>query len=117
MNEVLEGNQALMGIVLGYGRDNSWKFLKSCKKRLPMSCVCEEENFSFPEELPPDITLTDFYLSHCSCPSFAGDPNSKESLELKRSYSLTKQRVLNFYKNKDFLEATLSLLAGYRPKD
>jgi hypothetical protein len=61
------------------------------------------------------VSLTDFYLSHCSCPSFAGDPNSEESLALKTEYLLTKQKVLDYYKNKDFLEATLSLLAGYYP--
>ncbi len=117
MNEVLEGHQALMGIALGYGRDNSWKFLEGCKKRVPIGWVWGEENDPFPEELPPGITLTEFYLSHCSCPSFAGDSNSKESRVLKKNYLLTKQRVINYYKDKDFLEATLSLLAGHRPQE
>jgi hypothetical protein len=117
MNEVLEGHQALMGMVLGYGRDNSWKFFEGCKNRVPIDRIWEDAFYLFPDELPPGISLTDFYLSRCSCPSFAGDPNSQESLDLKADYLLTKQRVLNYYKDKDFLEATLSLLAGYRPQE
>lgn len=112
-NEVLEGHQALLGIVLGYGRDNSWKFLEGCKKRTPIGCVWEEEAF----DEAPNSTLTDYYLSLYSCPSFAGDPHSEESLALKTEYLLTRQRVLNYYKNRDFLEATLSLLAGHYPAE
>ncbi|MCB1181762.1 MAG: hypothetical protein KDK55_07085 [Chlamydiia bacterium] len=115
MNEVLEGHQGLIGIVLGYGRDNSWKFLEGCKNRVAIGCVWEEEDDSIEESLELNVNLTDYYLSHYSCPSFAGDPNSAESLELKAEYTLTKQRIIEYYHDKDFLEATLSLLAGYHP--
>lgn len=115
MHNVLKGHQALIGIVLGYGRNNSWKFLEvSCRNRKPLGCVWEED-FSFADELPEGMSLTEYYLSHCSCPSFSGDPNSEESLALKSEYLLTKQKVLDYYKDKDFLEATLSLLAGHVP--
>lgn len=118
MNEVLKGHQGLIGIVLGYGRDNSWQFLEGCKNRTPIGWVWGEENSSFAEESKQsDITLTDYYLSLYSCPSFAGDPNSAESLALKTEYILTKQKVMDYYKDKDFLEATLSLLAGYHPRN
>jgi hypothetical protein len=116
MNEVLEGHQGLIGIVLGYGRDNSWKFLEGCKNRTAIGCVWEEENDPIIEEsIESNANLTDYYLSHYSCPSFAGDPNSAESLTLKSEYLLTKQKVTEYYREKDFLEATLSLLAGYYP--
>lgn len=116
IDEVLKGHQALIGIVLGYGRDNSWQFHEACKNRVPMSWVWENEESFFGEKaMPSDITLSDYYLSLYSCPSFAGDPNSAESLSLKKEYAETKQKVINYYKGKDFLEATLSLLAGYTP--
>ncbi len=116
-NEVLEGHQGLIGIVLGYGRDNSWQFLEGCKNRTPIGWVWGEEDSYFAEEsIESDITLTDYYLSLYSCPSFAGDPNSAESLALKTEYILTKQRTMDYYKDKDFLEATLSLLAGHYPR-
>jgi hypothetical protein len=114
MNEVLEGHQGLIGIVLGYGRDNSWQFLEGCKNRTAVGCVWEEEDDSIEESIESD-NLTDYYLSHYSCPSFAGDPNSAESLTLKTEYTLAKQKIVDYYKDKDFLEATLSLLAGYYP--
>lgn len=118
MNEVLEGHQGLIGIVLGYGRDNSWQFLEGCKNRTPIGWIWGEEDDSFVEEsIESDINLTDYYLSLYSCPSFAGDPNSEESLALKTEYLLTKQKVMDYYKDKDFLEATLSLLAGYYPRE
>jgi len=116
-NEVLEGHQGLIGIALGYGRDNSWQFLEGCKNHTPIGWVWGEEDSYFAEDsIAPDITLTQYYLSRYSCPSFAGDSNSEESLTLKKEYLETRQRVINYYKDKDFLEATLSLLAGYRPK-
>lgn len=117
INEVLEGHQALIGIVLGYGRDNSWQFLKGCKNQTPIGWVWGNEDDYFGEEsTESDINLTAYYLSHYSCPSFSGDPNSEESLALKTEYILIKQKILDYYKGKDFLEATLSLLAGHYPK-
>lgn len=119
MNEVLKGHQALMGIVLGYGRDNSWEFLRRAEKRDPLGCVWDEVNDQRYGGIRTRLAATD--LEGCldleSCPSFAGNPNSEESLLLKRDYLLTKQKVINYYKDKDFLEATLSLLAGFRPVD
>lgn len=114
MNDVLQGHQALMGIVLGYGKDNSWKFLEGCKTRTPIGSIWGED-FPIEEFVESEISLTDYYLSVFSCPSFAGDPNSVESLALKAEYTLTKQKVIEYYKGKNFLEATLSLLAGYYP--
>lgn len=113
MNDVLRGHQALIGMVLGYGRDNSWQFHAGCENRRSIGCVWGEENPSIEESADEDISLTDYYLHHYSCPSFAGNPNSDESRALKEEYLLTQQKVIEYYKGKDFLEATLSLLAGH----
>ncbi len=116
IDEALQSHQVLLGITLGYGRENSWKFLESCETLIPAGFVWDEQE-DIPDEIPEDIPSTDFYLLWFSCPSFAGDPHSEESMELKTNYLLTKQRVMKYYKDKDFLEATLSLLAGYRPQE
>ena len=116
MDGVLKGHQALLGIVLGYGTENSWKFHESCITRRFLGCVWGEP---YPEanlEIDPDTTYTELLMTLYSCPSFTGDPDSEESKALKKSYLKTKQDVLEYYKGKDFLEATLSLLAGYRPQ-
>lgn len=117
MSEILQGHQALLGIVLGYGRDNSWGFLKGCEKRDPLGWVWDEKNEHKPGEIQACSTATDIesYLQIQSLPSFAGNPHSEESLALKKDYLLTQQKVIHYYKDKDFLEATLSLLAGFRP--
>ncbi len=119
MSGVLRSHQALMGIVLGYGKENSWKFLKSCETRKPVGWVWGEMGeslFGQDAEKPLGMSLTEWRLSVDSCPSFAGIPDSEESLALKDDYLQTRQKVLEYYKGKDFLEATLSLLAGHRPE-
>jgi len=117
MSDVLKGHQALMGIVLGYGRENSWKFLEESEKREPLGWVwIEEEYWSEQENRAEYNSPTECSLALYSCPSFAGVPTSEESLALKDEYLKTKKKVLDYYKDKDFLEATLSLLAGFRPE-
>lgn len=116
MNEILKGHQGLIGTILGYGRDNSWLFLEGCKKNTAIDWVWEgDETYLVEDSVGSDCSLIDYYLSSCSCPSFAGDPNSAESLALKADYLMTRQKVIEYYKDKDFLEATLSLLAGHHP--
>lgn len=116
MHEVLGGHQALLGMVLGYGRDNAWKFHEGCKTRTAIGWVWEEEEYDpLEHEKESDNDSPYYQLVHYSCPSFSGDPHSEESKALKKEYLLTKQKILEYYKDKDFLEATLSLLAGYDP--
>ena len=116
INEVLEGHQALLGIVLGYGRDNSWQFHEGCKSHTAIGCVWgDEENFMDEESFSSDLKTTDYYLLRYSCPSFAGDPDSDESQALKAEYLFARQTLVEYYREKDFLEATLSLLAGHNP--
>lgn len=109
MDDVLEGHQALIGIVLGYGRDNSWAFLEGAIKRQPIGWVWEDS--------ASDEVIGGIDIESClaSCPSFAGYPGTEESLALKKDYLQTQEKIINYYKGKDFLEATLSLLAGFRP--
>lgn len=117
MNDVLEGHQALLGIVLGYGKQNSWLFFEKSKKREIVGWVWDKaEYFQENEEAALYCSQVERNLILYSCPSFAGVPTSEESLELKGRYLQTKQKVLDYYRGKDFLEATLSLFAGYRPE-
>ena len=119
IKKVLKGHQALIGIVLGYGRDNSWEFMKRAEKREFFKWVWDEKD----EEIPGKIytKLGGRNIEEClereSCPSFAGYPHSEESMALKKEYLLTQQKIIHYYKDKDFLEATLSLLAGFRPPE
>ena len=116
MEEVLQSHQALIGMVLGFGKENSWAFLKSCETMIPVGDVWGDHDWQTEAMKKCHYPMTtEELLAIISCPSFAGYPNSEESLRLKKEYLETRQRVLEYYKNKDFLEASLSLLAGFRP--
>jgi hypothetical protein len=120
MSEIMKRHQALIGTVLGYGRNNSWEFLRGVERGEPISCVWDEkEDSSERKQIRTRLAATDIEtcLSIESIPSFAGIPDSQESLALKRDYLQTRQKIINYYKGKDFLEATLSLLAGFRPTE
>jgi len=116
IDDVLQEHQVLIGTVLGYGEENSWKFLRSCESRIPYGWVWgDEEHYFDGISVAEDAPVTERYLARYSCPSFSGHVNSEESIALKKEYLLTRKKLLEYYKDKDFLEATLSLLAGYRP--
>ncbi|MEL7431701.1 MAG: hypothetical protein AAGI90_04130, partial [Chlamydiota bacterium] len=118
MGDLLQSHQALLGIVLGYGRDNSWKFLEKSAQREPLGWVwTEEEYWKEGEQTWQYSSSTERSLTLYSCPSFAGIPDSSESIALKQDYTKTREKVLKYYRGKDFLEATLSLLAGFRPEE
>lgn len=112
LEDVFQQHQALIGIVLGYGRNNAWEFQKRSARREILRCVWDTVDGIQTREAARSIEESLFLES---CPSFAGDPFSEESLALKEEYLLTRQKVIEYYKDKDFLEATLSLLAGFRP--
>lgn len=119
IDDVLQNHQALIGIVLGYGRENSWAFLRGVEKKIPIGDVWDDKNEHIPGEIRirPGTTTVEECLAMESCPSFAGNPHSEESMALKMDYLLTRQKVIDYYHGKDFLEATLSLLTGFRPAD
>lgn len=117
IDEILQGHQALLGIVLGYGRNNSWEFLAKSNTNEPLGCVWDDINTPKSQGLRTrqgSVTIEECLLLE-SLPSFAGYPDSEESLSLKKDYLLTQQEIFKYYRGKDFLETTLSLLAGFRP--
>ena len=118
MDELLQGHQALLGIVLGFGRENSWAFLQSAEIRKPMECVWADNDWQIEAwDKQTQARTLEERISIDTCPRFAGYPLSEESIALKKEYLETRERVIAYYKGKDFLEATLSLLAGYRPPE
>lgn len=111
----LRGHEGLIGTLLGYGRDNAWLFYeRSQGKKVHLSSAWEQslENYTI-------ISIIKNYLSskrrnnlsiHLLYPSFVANLDSEETQELKKEYHESRQRILDYYQGKDFLEATLSLL-------
>ena len=97
----------------------SFAFSNAYEKPSPpvLKCVWDEGDYlkNFETLMKKGPYNTEYCLFFFSCPSFAGDPYSQESLKLKKDYLLARDIIINYYKGKDFLEATLSLLAGFSP--
>ena len=112
--EGLRGHEALIGTLLGYGRENAWLFHRRSQGEIIFLSGFRDEGEGFKKvsewgsffgrNLSNDISVELF------SPSFVADRNSKETQDLKKSYSLMKKKILEVYEGKDFLETTLSLL-------
>jgi hypothetical protein len=114
IEDVLKGNHALLGIMLGYGRENAWFFQHQQGKKLtkPNPCVWTPEELKkiYRGHLGQKNTLFQQYeMEDVLVPMFVGYPDSEESKELKRKYIAAKEALDRFYEGKNFLEATLSL--------
>ncbi|MCB1107825.1 MAG: hypothetical protein KDK76_07000 [Chlamydiia bacterium] len=111
----LKGHEGLIGTLLGYGRGNAWLFYeRSQGKKVHLSSAWKQslENYTV-------IGMIKNYLSserrndlsaHLLYPSFVADLDSEETQALKKEYQESRQRILDHYQGKDFLETTLSLL-------
>ncbi len=118
----LQNHEGLIGTLFGFGRNNAWLFEERKQgKTVPLSFLWSEDS----EEHHFLMNRPDFawsYFGICSdkleevlCyPTFMADPSSEETQNLKRTFRETRQKIIEYYKGKDFLETTLAiLLEGY----
>ncbi len=107
-SEVLQGHEGLIGTLLGYGRDNSWRFqnndqsLTDNEKQNKYNYAC----------LKPSLFSNKDIESFLLFPSFLADPHTEETVQLYASYERTRQLIIDYYSKRDFLQATLELLCG-----
>ena len=103
LKNILNNQEALIGILLGYGRDNAWWYHnrdKSLKNPSVWGRECQNK-FKLPWKK--------YQIEELALPGFVGDPDSSETILLKQRYLNARKRLLDYYKNKNFLEATLNL--------
>ncbi len=114
LSKELQSHEGLLGIVLGYGEQNAWLYFERSQgdniSLLPVWNLEEEQIASgsmggFPY-FPNNKNLSQYLLY----PMFVAKKNSCESQALREEYRQTRGEILDYYQNKDFLEATLSLL-------
>lgn len=116
-SDTLKCHEALIGMLLGYGRINAWLFWNKMQgEKVLISSVWEQEiqdralekltfwNLLF-ENQKTELSSTMFY------PTFMGDPASQETEQIKALFRGNRDRIIEYYKNKDFLESTLALLS------
>lgn len=116
LKEVLRQHDGLIGTLLGYGRNNAWAFeARAHGTMTSLAPLWEEKIDDFMRNrytfsttwlcrFPEDVSL---YLAY---PSFLADPHSIETLALKKKLLLTREKIIRYYKGKDFFDATLKLL-------
>lgn len=115
INGKLKNQEVLLGILLGYGRKNAYLF---CDET-----VHKDVNIWDPEIEKPIIescfkklnTFRDPDISDMLFPRFAADKDSAETIALKQKYMDARQKILDYYKDKPFLETTLSILVNGPP--
>jgi hypothetical protein len=111
LKEVLHDHHGLIGTLLGYGRENAWKFHeRELGKEIILTPLWDEEFLTnilaHWNEKPCCIPWDE---SHLFYPLFAADPTSDESIALRQQYLQAREHILEYYQGKDFVEATLSL--------
>lgn len=125
LSEVLMDHDGLIGIMLGYGRDNAFLFhqkyqIASCADTEQLgSAWTDEETAIFSKQLESISWMSEHItgshlkdLELISLPGFRADPSSSETQSLRRHYLKTRQAIIDYYKDKDFLEATLKILTS-----
>lgn len=119
-SEVLKSHDGLIGTVLGYGRNNSFEFHKKSFLNQPSILKNPWENCSTYEQNNKDIQKISFFnqfsgnfsqdLRLTFLPGFMAIIDSSETNQILKKYLICREKMLNFYKDKNFLETTLKLL-------
>jgi hypothetical protein len=121
----LHAHDGLIGTSFGFGRENSWLFEAKARGQIvPLSALWEthEEAYLHMRSRPYKAwvylgILTKDVEKYLAYPEFAADLNSTETKELKKMFLETRREILEYYKDKDLVEATLNLLVNGRPLD
>ncbi len=115
LKQILKDHDGLIGTLFGYGRNNAWLFEERNQGRqVDLAPVWGEEIYDFFKNRPtPNWLIYGFGAKDLSemlgYPTFLAQPDSLETQEIKKKFFITREKILNYYKNKDFLETTLSL--------
>jgi hypothetical protein len=121
LKTVLKKHEGLIGTVFGYGRNNAWLFQQRDEgKPIVLRSLWGD-------------TISDFYANRraktrrwlgvfpsslaesVGYPCCAADPTSLESEQVRQGFLKTRQKIIDYYQDKDVLEATLSLLLNGPP--
>ena len=101
-------HDALIGILFGFGRENSWDYCNPKKHKRLIWSMKKARRLIFRLK-----SRSRFFRTPQACdmllPFFVGDPDSEESKDLKKTYLAIREKLIRYYEGKEFLEATLSL--------
>jgi len=130
LSEVLADNDELMGILFGFGLENARLFhqkslLASEKEqadfceRFHLGDPWKKENEELDKKLDSIGWISAYFtgshlknLDLITLPGFHAIIDHPETLRLRQHYLETRQKIIEHYKNKDFLETTLRMLTS-----
>lgn len=102
------------GTLYGYGRNNAWLFSQYSEMawdECPLAAPWPEEELENLEQLnKKTLSFQPWNLEDLFYPRFVCDPNSEETKQLKQTYQEEREKIVDYYRGKDIVEATLSLL-------
>lgn len=128
MKETLQDDEVVLGVLLGYGRNNAELFEKRTvlTKRMdgltendPEYLKVKEELNSLANQTQYSSPMSYYNLQNCSpekllqflpLPQFVADGSTKETQELQKSYEATREKIQALYKGKNFVDETLAQL-------
>lgn len=124
--KVINYHEALLGILLGYGRNNAWLFhQKSTMSRrmnqfepllkwdgtLEKKFAEEVQKMTFFSDDPHEYKYT-AKSPRLPLPHFMADPNSLETKMLKEQYGKERENMKRLFAKQNYVEATLQKLMG-----
>ncbi len=131
LSDILMNHDTLIGILLGYGRDNAYLFHQKSQlssdeeiedfcEKFQFGSVWTDEEF---EELRKKFDSVGWISSYITgshmrnldlmtLPGFGGVFACPETQHWRKHYLETKKAIIEFYEDKDFLETTLRLLTS-----
>ena len=113
-NTPMKDRDDLIGILLGYGKNNAELFQKReelKKERTKPSasyCSMDEELEALNNRLQSFSGEGKITLNYMRFPGFAADHHHRETVQLKKKYAEQRKRITTHYFRKNVLEATLS---------
>lgn len=109
--DVLKKQEALLGILFGYGKHNARVFQQQSERCRVSKVICSNRKkavMTTSKLTPFNCYNRDLFL--IDLPRFAEDCSHSESLKLHQSYESTWKLLSQMYVNKNFLEITLTKL-------
>lgn len=98
--QIIQNHHGLLGILLGYGKDNAWQFLNDA----PLGDFVDLKSLNF--ENMDEILL----------PSFKVIENTSETKLLRESYFQQREKINKIYQSDLFLETVLEKLHNIKMK-
>jgi hypothetical protein len=115
LEDVLKGNEDLLGILLGFGIHNSQLFQKrqnldKMQGMPPFDFDKVKEAFNIKMTGFPHQNNEDYLLQFIQLPHFIEDKNHPESIQVRKKYIEAQKKLCSIYCEGRFLEITLDKL-------